>query len=116
VRLKTLAGIDMSESLATLLLELQAQEGDSVNRKQGSNIGDKVEFAYGKYHDNVFFAFNHDRKVKSDLQTFEGFINEDILDSSRRDEPGRRGRKICRRRTSRLDPQPSENKQRLFCI
>jgi hypothetical protein len=33
-----------------------------------------------KDNDNILFAFNNNSKVEPDLEAFEGFVDEDVLD------------------------------------
>jgi hypothetical protein len=42
---------------------------------------------YREDDDKIFFAFNNDGQVETDFETFEGFMNQYVLDHSGGDKP-----------------------------
>jgi hypothetical protein len=70
----------MIERLAKPLRVLKGWGGDSCSGQNGVLDMLTREATYWEDNDNVLLAFYDDGKVETHLESFESFVDEDVLD------------------------------------
>lgn len=70
----------MIERLSKPLRVSKGSGGDSCSSQDGVVDVLTREVTYWEDNDNVFLAFYDDGKVETDLESFESFVDEDVLD------------------------------------
>nr|POE63112.1 hypothetical protein CFP56_04015 [Quercus suber] len=68
---------------------------------------------YLEYHYHILLAFHHNIQIESDLKSLERLVNEDVLNTARRDESRRARPQVTRAGSARLHAQTTNHEQRL---